>query len=412
MILRLLCIGLFTCFVCGGSSWAENWPAWRGADRTDVSTETGLLSEWPEQGPKLDWLSKKCGVGYAGFAVVDDSVYTMGAYKNDERLVCLDAATGDIRWRTVMTEAVLENGWGDGPRGTPTVDGDFVYAMAGNGTVVCANAASGDLIWKSSMQDLGGKVPNWGYSESVLVDGDQLICTPGGADGALVALDKITGKKIWQSNDFTDQADYSSVIVAEHDGVRQYIQLTQKTLVGIAADDGRLLWSYPWPGRIAVVPTPIFRDGKVYIACGYGVGCALVKLTDGEAEEVYENKVMKNHHGGVILVGDHLYGYSDGLGWVCQNFETGEQVWAEKKAFGKGAIACADGMFYCVEEGSGEVVLIEASPQGWNEKGRFKLDPQSEYRSPRGKIWTHPTIANGKLYLRDQEIVYCFDIKK
>ena len=194
--------------------------------------------------------------------------------------------------------------------------------------------------------------------------------------------------------------------------MRQYIQLTQKTLVGIAADDGRVLWSYPWPGRIAVVPTPIFRGGKVYIACGYGVGCGLVKLVDGTAEEVYENKVMKNHHGGVILVGDHLYGYSDGLGWVCQDFETGEQVWAEKKALGKGAIACADGMLYCVDEGSGEVVLIEASPEGWNEKGRFKLEPQSEYRSPSGKIWTHPTIANGKLYLRDQEIVYCFDIKK
>ncbi|MGB0760381.1 MAG: PQQ-binding-like beta-propeller repeat protein, partial [Rubripirellula sp.] len=340
------------------------------------------------------------------------NVYTMGAYKDDERLICLDAATGDVRWRLVMTDSVLENGWGDGPRGTPTVDGEYVYAMAGNGTVVCAKAASGDLVWKISVQDMGGKVPNWGYSESVLVDGDQLICTPGGADGALLAVNKLTGEKIWQSKDFTDQADYSSVIVAEHDGVKQYIQLTQKTLVGVAADDGRLLWSYPWPGRVAVVPTPIFRGGKVYVACGYGVGCGLVKLTDGAAEEVYENKVMKNHHGGVILVGDYLYGYSDGLGWVCQNFETGEQVWAEKKALGKGAIACADGMLYCLDEGSGEVVLIEASPKGWNEKGRFKLDPQSEYRSPRGKIWTHPTIANGKLYLRDQELVYCFDIKK
>ncbi|MDB4561330.1 PQQ-like beta-propeller repeat protein [bacterium] len=399
-------------FVFAGNAGAENWPAWRGPDRSDVSKETGLLATWPEQGPELVWLSKKSGVGYAGFAVVDENVYTMGAYKNDERLICLDAATGDVRWRMVMTESVLENGWGDGPRGTPTVDGEFIYAMAGDGTVVCAKAATGDLVWKINMQDLGGKVPNWGYTESVLVDGDRVVFTPGGADGALVAVNKLTGEKIWQSKDFTDSADYSSVIVAEHDGVRQYIQLTQKTLVGIAADDGRVLWTYPWPGRIAVVPTPIFRDGKVYIACGYGVGCGLVKITKDSAEEVYENKIMKNHHGGVILVGDHLYGYSDGLGWVCQDFETGEQVWAEKNALGKGAIACADGMLYCVDEGSGEVVLIEASPQGWNEKGRFKLDPQSEFRSPRGKIWTHPTIANGKLYLRDQEIVYCFNIKK
>ncbi|MDB4561654.1 PQQ-like beta-propeller repeat protein [bacterium] len=412
MTARIMWLPLVPFFVFAGNAGAENWPAWRGPDRSDVSKETGLLATWPEQGPELVWLSKKSGVGYAGFAVVDENVYTMGAYKNDERLICLDAATGDVRWRMVMTESVLENGWGDGPRGTPTVDGEFIYAMAGDGTVVCAKAATGDLVWKINMQDLGGKVPNWGYTESVLVDGDRVVFTPGGADGALVAVNKLTGEKIWQSKDFTDSADYSSVIVAEHDGVRQYIQLTQKTLVGIAADDGRVLWTYPWPGRIAVVPTPIFRDGKVYIACGYGVGCGLVKITKDSAEEVYENKIMKNHHGGVILVGDHLYGYSDGLGWVCQDFETGEQVWAEKNALGKGAIACADGMLYCVDEGSGEVVLIEASPQGWNEKGRFKLDPQSEFRSPRGKIWTHPTIANGKLYLRDQEIVYCFNIKK
>ena len=391
-------------------SQAEDWPGWRGRDRTDVSRETGLLKSWPEGGPARVWLSKKCGVGYSGFAVVGDNAYTMGGYANDERLICLDAQTGEIRWRTIMTDTVLENGWGDGPRGTPTVDGDHVYALAGEGTLVCAKADTGDLVWKVKMQDLGGKVPNWGYTESVLVDGDHVICTPGGNQGALVALNKMTGETIWQSQDFTDRADYASVIVAEHNGVRQYIQLTQKTLVGVAAEDGRVLWSYPWPGRTAVVPTPIFRDGQVYIACGYGVGCGLVKLTGDSAEEVYENKVMKNHHGGVILVGDHLYGYSDGAGWVCQDFASGEQVWAEKNAFGKGAVGCAEGLLYCVDERNGEVALVAASPEGWSEKGRFKLDPQSEFRSPRGKIWTHPTIANGKLYLRDQEIVYCFDI--
>ena len=265
-----LCIALI-----GGSAVADNWPGWRGSDRTDVSKETGLLKQWPESGPKQIWLSKKCGVGYAGFAVVDDSVYTMGAYTNDERLICLDANTGDVRWKAVMTDSVLENGWGDGPRGTPTVDGDRVYAMAGEGTLVCVDADSGDIIWKKNMKDFGGRVPNWGYTESVLVDGDRVICTPGGNEGTLLALNKLTGEKLWQSKDFTDRADYSSVIVVEHEGVRQYVQLTQKTLVGIAADDGRVLWDYPWPGRTAVVPTPIFRDGKVYIACGYGVGCAL-----------------------------------------------------------------------------------------------------------------------------------------
>ena len=395
-----------------GSLRAENWPGWRGQDRTDVSNESGLLTEWPTEGPKQIWLSKKCGVGYAGFAVVGENVYTMGAYAKDERLICLDANTGEIRWRTVMTETVLENGWGDGPRGTPTVDGDHVYAMAGEGTLVCVKADDGELVWKVNMKDFGGTIPNWGYSESILVDGDKVLCTPGGDEGALIALNKSTGKLIWQSKEFTDRADYASLIVVEHEGVRQYIQLTQKTLVGVNAEDGKVLWTYPWPGRTAVVPTPIFRNGNVYISSGYGVGCGLVKLTNDSAEQVYENKVMKNHHGGVILVGDYLYGYSDGLGWVCQDFESGEEVWSEKKALGKGAVACAKGLLYCVDEKSGEVALIEASPKGWNEKGRFKLTPQSEFRSPRGKIWTHPTIANGKLFLRDQEIVYCFDIKQ
>jgi outer membrane protein assembly factor BamB len=393
-------------------AWAENWPGWRGADRTDVSRETGLLPAWPRGGPERVWLSNKCGVGYSGFAVVDDNLYTMGAYEKDVRLICLDANTGERRWRAVIADKVLENGWGDGPRGTPTVDGDRVYAMAGEGTLICVNAASGDVVWKVSMKDFGGQIPNWGYTESVLVDGDQVICTPGGSQGALLALNKLTGEKIWQSKDFTDPADYSSPIVAEHDGVRQYIQLTQKTLVGVAADDGRVLWTYAWPGRTAVVPTPIYRDGKVYIASGYGVGCGLVDISQTSAEAVYENKVMKNHHGGVVLFGDHLYGYSDNIGWVCQEFASGDQVWAEKNALGKGAIGCADGMLYCISEDGGEVVLIAASSDGWNEKGRFKLDPQSDYRSPRGKIWTHPTIANGKLYLRDQELVYCYNIKQ
>jgi outer membrane protein assembly factor BamB len=411
MIPRIAFVLLTLCLLIG-SVGAENWPGWRGSDRTDVSRETGLLKAWPEGGPKKVWLNEKCGVGYSGFAVVDDNLYTMGGYQDDVRLICLDANTGERRWRTVIAESVLENGWGDGPRGTPTVDGDRVYALAGEGTLVCAKADSGDVVWKVDLKQFGGSIPNWGYTESVLVDGDKVICTPGGQEGALLALNKMTGEKIWQSKDFTDRADYASVIVAEHAGVRQYIQLTQKTLVGVAADDGRVLWTYPWPGRTAVVPTPIFREGKVYVASGYGVGCGLVELTQDSAEEVYENKVMKNHHGGVILVGDHLYGYSDGVGWVCQEFATGEQVWSEKNALGKGAVACADGMLYCVDESGGEVVLVEASPSGWNEKGRFKLDPQSEFRSPRGKIWTHPTIANGKLYLRDQEIVYCFDVRQ
>ena len=390
---------------------AKNWPGWRGADRTDVSHETGLLKEWPKDGPQRVWLSKDCGVGYSGFAVVDGKLYTMGAYQDAVELICMDANTGKILWLARMADNVLEDGRGDGPRGTPTVDGDHVYAMSGEGVLVCAKLQDGEVVWSVKMQDFGGSVPNWGYAESVLVDGDRLICTPGGRDGAIVALNKLTGKIIWQTKKFTDRADYSSVIVAKHNGTRQYIQLTQRTLVGVAAEDGRVVWESNWPGRTAVIPTPIFRDGKVYVSSGYGVGCKLVKLSDKSAEPVYENKEMKNQHGGVILVGDHLYGYSDRVGWLCQNFETGEKVWADRQSLGKGAIACADGMLYCVSENEGDVVLIEATPAGWKERGRFTLNPQTELRSSRGKIWTHPTIADGKLYLRDQDLVYCYDIE-
>jgi outer membrane protein assembly factor BamB len=189
------------------------------------------------------------------------------------------------------------------------------------------------------------------------------------------------------------------------------VQLTQQSVVGVAADDGRLLWKTSFPGRTAVIPTPIYRDGKVYVTAGYNAGCKLVKLGENSAEVVYENKDMKNQHGGVLLLGDYLYGYSDNVGWLCQKFDTGEKVWAERSALGKGAVVCADGMLYCVTEDRGEVALLEASPDGYKEKGRFTLEPQSEFRSSRGKIWTHPTIAGGKLYLRDQECVYCYDIK-
>jgi outer membrane protein assembly factor BamB len=251
------------------------------------------------------------------------------------------------------------------------------------------NIADGKLLWQQSMTELGGKRPNWGYTESVLVDGNQVVCTPGGSKGALAALDKKSGKLLWQSDKFTDPAHYSSIIPVDLNGARQYIQLTVQHVAGISAKDGKLLWKSPWPGRTAVVPTPIYRDGYVYVTSDYGVGCKLVKIgVNNDVSDVYENKVMKNHHGGVLLVGDYLYGYSGNVGWVCQNFKTGEEVWASKK-LGKGSIACADDMLYCFDEGSGEVALIDASPKGWQEHGRFKLSPQSKIRSRDGRFWTH-----------------------
>lgn len=388
---------------------AGDWPQWRGADRTDIAKEGNLLKKWPEGGPAKVWSTEEAGLGYSGFSVVNGRLYTMGLFENEERILAFDAATGKKIWAKPAGEK-YPNKWGDGPRATPTVAGDKVLAMGGQGTLVCLKTSDGSEIWRASMKDLGGSVATWGYCESVLVDGNKVICTPGGSKGAIAALDLQTGKVLWQSADFTDAAQYSSIVPMDFGGKRQYVQLTMKSIVGINAEDGKVAWKSNFPGRVAVIPTPIVNGDHVYVTAGYGVGCKLVKVTGAaEASDVYENKVMKNHHGGVILVGEHLYGHSDGPGWICQNFKTGEEVWASK-SLGKGAVACADGMLYCVDEGSGTVVLAEASPKGWQEHGRFKIDPQTKQRSPDGRIWTHPVISNGRLYLRDQELIHCYNI--
>ncbi len=391
---------------------ADDWPQWRGPNRTDVSNEAGLLQEWPTDGPKRLWLYDKAGLGYAGFAVVGDRLYSMGLEDGEAFTFCLNVESGKKIWQTAVA-GQYENRWGDGPRSTPTVDGDYVYCMFAQGTVACMNTADGKIVWQSSMKDVGGKQPYWGFTESVLVDGDKVICTPGGKQGTILALNKKTGQKIWQSSDVTVPCHYSSPVKATIHGQPQYVQLTMTKLFGVSADDGKLLWESEWPGRTAVIPTPIVKGNAVYIATGYGVGSKLVEIkADGSATDVWNNKVMKNHHGGVIELNGHCYGYSDGLGWICQSLKDGEPVWSEKRKLGKGAIAYADGRFYLLDERRGTVALVAASSEGWEEHGRFTLSPQTERRKPSGRIWVHPVISNGKLYLRDQEYVYCYDVKR
>ena len=392
------------------SGIAGDWPQWGGPNRDHISKEAGLLQKWPEGGPKRIWLSEKGGVGYAGFSVVEGQLFTMGARDGKEQLLAFGANDGKELWAADLGD-ILKNDWGDGPRGTPTVDGDRVYALGGKGKLVAASVKDGKILWtKSLTADLGGKVPGWGYTESVLVEGGVVYCTPGGSKGTIAALDKMTGELKWQSSEVTEPAHYSSIVPTDLNGSRQLIQLTEKRLTSVNAKDGKLLWKSPWPGRTAVIPTPVVSGNQVYITTGYGVGSKLVKVDAGnKPSDVFENKVMKNHHGGVVLLGGHIYGYSDGPGWVCQDFQTGKEVWADKK-LDKGAVTYAGGRLYCLEERTGKVALMEANPKGWTERGSFKLDPQTKQRASRGMIWTHPVIANGKLYLRDQELIFCFDV--
>lgn len=390
---------------------AADWPQWRGADRDDHSPDKTILHPWPAKGPAQLWVYKDAGLGYSGFSVVGEQLFTMGAKDGGEAVICLDPSTGTKKWEVKLDDRIYPNNWGDGPRSTPTVDGDRVYALSANGILGCLSSKDGALVWKKDLiEELGGKLQDWGYTESVLIEGDKVICTPGGAQGTLAALDKKTGKVLWRSTGMKEPAQYSSTVPATVNGQRQIIQLLTKKVFAVNPDNGELLWESNFPGRVAVIPTPIFKDGYLYVTAGYGTGCRMYKLGGKEPEIVYENNVVVNHHGGVILVDGKLYGNSDKGGWKCQDFLTGEEVW-KSDAMGKGGICYAAGHFVCVEEQTGNVALIEASTSGWKEQGRFKLDPQTTQRKPQGKIWVHPVIVNGKLYLRDQELIYCYDVK-
>ena len=409
---------------------AADWPQWRGPNRDGKSADTGLLKEWPKDGPKLLWKIDTLGSGYGAPAVVGDRIYVLGGDSatevSKEHLICLGLADGKELWRTTLSDkptAPRNLGrtyatWGGGPRSTPTVDGDRVYVLGAYGDLVCANKADGKVVWKKNIvSDFGGSVPNWAYSESPLVDGNLVVVTPGGK-GAMVALDKGTGDAVWQSKELTDGAGYSSAVVAEVGGVRQYVQQTAKSSVGVRAKDGKLLWQVSeLARRTAVIPTPVVAGDHVFFTSGYGAGCELLKLSpDGSggttAEVVYtKNPSVSNHHGGVIEHGGSVYGHSD-RAWVCFDYKKGgEPVWSSTK-LGKGSIAYADGHFYLYAEGKGTVAKIKASTEGYEEVGRFELPVKSAIRPSGGRFWPHPVVAHGRLFIRDMEHLCCFDAGK
>jgi outer membrane protein assembly factor BamB len=434
------------CLFAGAlAALAADWPQWRGPDRTDVSRETGLLKAWPKGGPPLLWKINNAGIGFSGPAVVGDRLYTMGARDETEYVLALDVKTGQEVWHAKLGPIFTFSGndWGDGPRATPTVDGTHLYALGGQGELVCLQVKDGKEVWrKNLLKDFGGKVMeyaeplSWGYCESPLMDGDKLVCCPGGPKGTMLALNKQTGAVLWRCTELKGEATDASIMPAEIGGIRQYVQSVYNgsgkggAIVGVAARDGKLLWTFPiLPVSryevYAIVPTPIVRGDLIYVTAGYNAGCDLLKVTKDaagqfKAENLYSGrsqKVMKNEHGGVVLVGDHVYGYSDGRGWVCQEFKTGKEVWNEKNQLeGKGSLTCADGHLYLYSD-EGVAALIKASPMGWEESGRFELPekskvPEMRKTSRRAGVWTHPVVANGRLYLRDQELLFCYDVRE
>ena len=406
------CAAVFLALVSNSLAAANDWPQWRGPLRNGISAETGLLKQWPAGGPPLVWKATGLGEGYSSVSVVGDRVFTMGETKDGCCVLMLDGGTGRILWSTRIGQKDSPGGYA-GPRSTPAVDAKVVVALSEQGVLACLDRNTGTQLWRHTLQkELGGNLMSgWGYSESPLIEGKLVICTPGGKNGTLAAFDKNTGDVVWRSRQWTDNAPYCSVIVATVGSIHQFIQVSDASVAGVAAADGRLLWRAPRKGDTAVATTPIYSDGFVYVTSGYGIGCNLFKVTAAggqfTAQQTYANKVMVNHHGGVIKTGDYVYGYSDGKGWVCQNFQTGAVKWENKEKLGKGSLAFADGHFYLrQEDGKGTVVLIEASPEGFREHGRFAQSNRSGKNS-----WPHPVVARGKLYLRDQDVLLCYDVK-
>ena len=399
--------------LCQSLSAAQSdWPQWRGPNRDGLSADTGLLQEWPKEGPPLLWKATGLGAGYSGVSLAGQRIFTMGERAGANHVLALNRADGKVLWSTKLGRAGAP-GWGGfaGPRATPTVDGSLVFALGQYGEVICVKAENGQEVWRKHLTtDFGGPLVEWGFSESPLVDGDKVLFTPGGPKGTLVALNKTNGDLIWQSKDWTDNAHYSSIIIAEIAGVRQYVQLTAKSVAGVAPQDGKVLWQAARKGATAVIPTPIYADGHVYVTSGYDIGCNLFKVEKGNgftATQVYANKVMDNQHGGVVKLGEYLYGHADSKGWTCQNFKSGEAQWQEKKKLGKGSLVYADSRFYCREEADkGVVALVEATPSAYVEKGRFTPPDRSGKKS-----WPHPVIAGGRLYLRDQNVLLCYEVK-
>jgi outer membrane protein assembly factor BamB len=385
---------------------AADWPQWQGPERTRISKETGLLKEWPAAGPPLVWTATGLGSGYGSMAVAGSRVFVQGMRDRNSVVIALNRADGKEVWSKALG-ASETNDRGPGPRGTPTVDGDRLYVLTENGDLACLEI-DGAVMWQRNiLRDFGGQQLRWLISESPLVDGPDVIVSPGGPGAGMVKLDKMTGKTVWTSKDLSEPAGYSSVIAADVHGVRTYMTFTAAAGVGVRASDGKLMFRYPnATNRVANIATPIFSNNKAFFTSAYGTGGGLLALTaqNGEvaAKEVYFTRDMQNHHGGVVLVDGYLYGFNNAI-LTCLEFETGKMMWRDRSV-GKGTVTFADGGLYLQSENN-VVGLAEATPSGYREKGRFTI-PDKGLPS-----WAHPVVSDARLYVRNQDTLLVYDIK-
>ena len=402
-------LGLLLLLSVAGVSLAQsannaNWPQWRGPNRDGISKETGLLKQWPAEGPPLAWKATGAGRGFSSFSVANGKLFTMGLRGDREFVIAFDVATGKEAWATANPSSAFQNDRGDGPRGTPTIDGDRVYALGGNGDLSALDIRTGKVIWtKNILREFGARNITWGISESPLIVGNKLLVNAGGPGASIVALNKTDGSLIWKSQ--SDKAGYSSAIPVEINGGTQVVFFTHERAVGLDLKDGKLLWEYARPANnVANAATPIVRGNRVFISSDYGTGGGVVEIKpDGTAQEVWFSRDMRNHHSSSVLVGDHLYGFSSAV-LTAMKFDTGEIAWKDRSV-GKGSLVYADGRLYLFSE-RGVVGLAEATPTGYVERGRFQIQAGNL------ETWTHPVVVGGRLYLRDQDTIYAYDVRQ
>ncbi len=409
----LLSVGAVVCLCLTAA--AADWPQWRGPQRNGISQETGLLKEWPKEGPKRLWQVSDVDYGFSTPGVVGDRLYLLSNKGTDDEFVQARAVEDG---KQIWTRRLGKSGSNTGPqypgaRSTPTVDGDVLYALGSDGDLASVEAAKGEVRWQKNLRtDFAGKPGQWAYAESPLIDGDVLVCTPGGAKATMVALNKKTGDVVWTCPvPDGDEAAYASAIVMEVGGVRMYVQFLQHGLVGVEAKTGKFLWRYAQTaeGSPANIPSPVAFKEYVYSAAGKSGG-GLVQLKvekDGvTATQVYFDKKLPTSIGGVVEVAGALYG-TNGKGLICADFLTGDVRWQDK-SIGAGSICYADGCLYLHGE-DGQLALVEAAQAGYHEKGRFT--PQGQPSRGNAKSWAYPVVANGRLYVRDLGVLSCYDLK-
>lgn len=401
-----------------GLTRADDWPQWRGPERNGVSRETGLLPSWPENGPKLVWQIQDAGRGYSTPAAVGERLYLLGNDGLENEFVqARSVQDGRRLWSTRLGQVGNPKQEPNFPaaRSTPTIDGEWLYALGSDGDLACLAVATGVVRWRKNLRsEFDGKPGAWAYAESPLLDGDALICTPGGNSATVVALNKQSGTTLWKAGlQEGDEAAYSSAIVVEAGGVRQYVQMLGKGLVGLEAGTGKFLWRYTnTVSRFgANIPTPLAADNGIYTA-GAGTGGGLIKLVAQDAGvqpvQVYFGSKLPTSIGGAVKIGDYLYG-TTAQALLCLDFNTGKIHW-EERALGAASLCYAGERLYLHGE-NGDVALVEPSPEAYRERGRFTPPGQAAKANPMEKAWAFPVVANGRLYLRDHQVVWCYDVR-